>query len=302
MKFVTYNKQKISKLSLGTVQFGLDYGIANSEGKPSQNCINEIVNHIYEHNINCFDTAQDYGNSEEVLGKSLVDKSDIVIVSKLKSELFEENLDKNISKTLDNLQQKTIFGLLLHDSQLLYRWSQKHSFSVQQLLDDKKIDYFGVSIYSNKDFELAINNDNIQIIQIPFNLFDQRAVTQRWLKRAKEANKLIFIRSIFLQGLFFMNKDELKGNLAKAKPYLERLKELEHKFNLSTAELAMAYVESVAKESVLLFGCDSLAQAKENISSYKQLPILKQESLDELKELFSTIPEEITNPTLWRLS
>lgn len=302
MKFVIYNKQKISKLSLGTVQFGLDYGIANSEGKPTQNRVDEIVNYIYENGLNCFDTAQAYGNAEEVLGKSLADKSDIVIVSKLKSELFEENLDKNISKTLDNLQQKTVFGLLLHDSELLYRWSQKHSSLVQQLVKDKKIDYFGVSIYSNEDFELAINNDNIQIIQIPFNLFDQRAVTQRWLERAKEANKLIFIRSIFLQGLFFMNKDELKGNLAKVKPYLERLKELEQKLNLSTAELAMAYVESVAKESVLLFGCDSLAQAKENILNYEQLAILKQESLDEIKELFSTIPKEITNPTLWRVS
>ncbi len=302
MRFITYNKQKISKLSLGTVQFGLDYGIANSTGKPTQKCVNEIVNYIYENGINCFDTAQAYGNSEEVLGKSLVDKLNVVIISKLKSELFEENLAKNISKTLENLQQKTIFGLLLHDSQLLYRWSQKHSSLVQQLVEDKKIDYFGVSIYSNKDFELAINNDDIQIIQIPFNLFDQRAVTEHWLERAKEANKLIFIRSIFLQGLFFMNKEDLKGNLAKAKPYLESLKELEQKLNLSTAELAMAYVESVANESILLFGCDSLAQAKENISSYEQLPMLTQESLDEIKELFSMIPEEITNPTLWRVS
>ena len=302
MRFITYNKQKISKLSLGTVQFGLDYGIANSAGKPTQNRVNEIVNYIYENGINCFDTAQAYGDSEEVLGKSLVDKPNVVIVSKLKSELFEDNLEKNISKTLENLKQKTVFGLLLHDSQLLYRWSQKHSSLVQQLVEDKKIDYFGVSIYSNEDFELAINNDDIQIIQIPFNLFDQRAVTEHWLERAKEANKLIFIRSIFLQGLFFMNKENLKGNLVKAKPYLEKLKELEQKLNLSTAELAMAYVESVAKESILLFGCDSLAQAKENIVSYEQLPRLKQESLNEIKELFSTMPEEITNPTLWSVS
>ncbi len=302
MKFITFNKQKISKLSLGTVQFGLDYGIANSEGKPTQSHVDEIVNYIYKNGINCFDTAQAYGNAEEVLGKSLVDKSDVVIVSKLKSELFEDNLEKNILKTLDNLQQKTIFGLLLHDSQLLYRWSQKHSSLVQQLVEDKKIDYFGVSIYSNEDFNLAITNDNIQIIQIPFNLFDQRAVTQRWLERAKEANKLIFIRSIFLQGLFFMKREALKGNLIKAKPYLEKLRELEQRLNLSTAELAMAYVESVAKESILLFGCDSLAQAKENILNYEQLAILKKESLDEIRELFSTIPEEITNPTLWRVS
>ncbi len=299
MRFITYNKEKISKLSLGTVQFGLDYGIANSDGKPNQNCVDSIVNYIYENGINCFDTAQAYGNAEEVLGKSLKGKPNTIIVSKLKSELFEDNLEKNISKTLENLQQKNIFGLLLHDSELLYRWSQKHSRLVEQLVEDKKINYFGVSIYTNEDFELAINNDNIQIIQIPFNLFDQRAVTEYWLEKAKEANKLIFIRSIFLQGLFFMNQEELKGNLIKAKPYLEILKELGEKLNLSTAELAMAYIESIAKESIILFGCDTLLQAKENIYNFNHLVELDKNIINEIAIKFKNIDEKIYNPLKW---
>lgn len=299
MKFVTFKREKISKLSLGTVQFGLDYGIANSEGKPTQERVHSIIDYVYQSGVNSFDTAQAYGNSEEVLGEALEDKKDIFIISKLKSELFENNLDSNISRSLFNLKQNALFGLLLHDSRLLYRWNEQHTALVNRLIERKQIEYFGVSIYTNEDFELAIANDKIQIIQIPFNLFDQRAMTQKWFEKAKEANKLIFIRSIFLQGLFFMDSNALQGNLVEAQPYLEKLHQIKKRLDLSISELAMAYVDSVAKESILLFGCDTLEQAKENISNYNQLPRLSQEILDEIRVSFSDIPEQISNPTLW---
>ena len=63
MKFIKYNDDKLSKLSLGTVQFGLDYGIANIQGQPSQEDVDNIIQYVYENDINCFDTAQAYGNS-----------------------------------------------------------------------------------------------------------------------------------------------------------------------------------------------------------------------------------------------
>jgi len=301
MKYITFNNQKISKLSLGTVQFGLDYGISNNNGKPTQERVNEIVDYVYEKGINSFDTAEAYGNSEEVLGIALKDKLDTVIISKLKSELFDDALD-NIEKTLLHLQKERIFGLLLHDSRLLYSWKEKYSKMVDELIKSKKIEYFGVSIYTDEDFELALSNKNIKIIQIPFNIFDQRAVTKDWFRKAKEKNKLIFIRSIFLQGLFFMKIQELRGNLIKAKIYLKKLYKLEKELGLSTSELAMAYVDSMAKESILLFGCDTLEQAKENIMNYNQLPLLEDEILDKINRVFVDIPHEITNPILWKVS
>ncbi|MDF1875753.1 aldo/keto reductase, partial [Sulfurimonas sp. SAG-AH-194-I05] len=68
MKHIIFNNDRLSKLSLGTVQFGLDYGISNNSGQPSQKDVDNIVQYVYDNNINCFDTAQAYGNSESVLG------------------------------------------------------------------------------------------------------------------------------------------------------------------------------------------------------------------------------------------
>ena len=301
MRYIEFHGDKISKLSMGTVQFGLNYGVANSIGKPTQKSVNDIVEYVYNNGVNCLDTAQAYGDSEKVLGEAITNKENLFIISKLKSNLFEENLQINIDISLKNLKIKKLYALLLHDSELLYRWKDNHTSLVQNLISRNKIDYFGVSIYSDEDFNLALNNENIKIIQIPFNLFDQRAVHNNWLKLAKEKNKLIFIRSIFLQGLFFMDLDALEGNLIDARKYLEKLHQLKNSLNLSTVELAMSYVDSVADSSILLFGCDTLAQAKENIELYNRLPKLDKETIATIEYEFQDIEESITNPTLWKL-
>jgi len=301
LRYIEFHGDKISKLSMGTVQFGLDYGVANSIGKPTQKSVNDIVEYVYNNGVNCLDTAQAYGDSEKVLGESITNKENLFIISKLKSNLFEENLQINIDISLKNLKIKKLYALLLHDSELLYRWEDNHTSLVQNLISRNKIDYFGVSIYSDEDFNLALNNENIKIIQIPFNLFDQRAVHNNWLKLAKEKNKLIFIRSIFLQGLFFMDLDALEGNLIDARKYLEKLHQLKNSLNLSTVELAMSYVDNVADSSILLFGCDTLAQAKENIELYNRLPKLDKETIGTIEYEFQDIQESITNPTLWKL-
>ena len=299
MRFIEYRGDRISKLSLGTVQFGLDYGIANRSGQPNQKNVNKIIEYVYKNEINCFDTAQAYGNSEEVLGRAIGDKSELFIISKLKSDIFKKDATKSVEPSLKNLNLTSLYALLLHDSELLFNWSEEYAVAVEELKKSQKIKYFGVSIYDNRDFELALENRHIEFIQIPFNIFDQRAITERWLQRAKKYNKLIFIRSIFLQGLFFMEESKLPKNLEKAKKPLKVFIEYAKNQNMSRGELALSFVDSVATESLLLFGCDNLEQAQENINSYNQLKKLDTEIINEITKSFKNIDEQIYNPTKW---
>ena len=301
MKQIKFEGQKLSKLSFGTVQLGLDYGISNTEGKLTQNTADEIIQYLIDNGINCFDTAVAYGNSEEVLGHTLNVQGDVNIISKVKSELFTTDVEETVRNSLKRLQTNKLFGLLLHDSKLLTDWNAQKTAMVSLLQEKGLIDYFGVSIYTSEEFDIAIRNPIIKIIQIPFNLFDQRAVNDEWFKKAKEANKLIFIRSIFLQGLFFMNSDQLTGNLEEASSYLEEMHTIRTNLSLTIAEFTMAYVDSVASDTVILFGCDTLEQARENVSSYNNLPTIDNELLETINKKFSNIPEYITNPGKWRV-
>lgn len=299
MNFITFNEDKLSKLVLGTVQFGLDYGIANINGKPTQENVNNIVKYLYEEKLNCFDTAQVYGNSEEVLGIALENTKSTFVISKLKSDTFITNAIGSVSNSLNNLGIKTLYGLLLHDSTVLQNWGDESSFIVDNLVEKNLIRYFGVSIYTENDFELAINNDRIDFIQVPFNLFDQRAIRNSWFKRAKVKNKLIFIRSVFLQGLLLMDISSVPKKLESAKLHLEQLEILCSKFKMTKNELALAYVDSIAKNSLILFGCDNIIQAKENIKNYNSLKKLTITDLNIIEEKFKSIEESIYNPAKW---
>lgn len=299
MKYINYNNDKISKLSLGTVQFGLDYGISNTGGQPTQEAVNEIIQYVCENGINCFDTAQAYGNSEEVLGRSIKDKKNTFIISKLKSSFFLDNAIDSVTESLTNLQISLLYALLLHDSQLLYSWTDSYSLLVDKLIDSQKIKYFGVSIYTDDDFNLAVKNDKIQFIQVPFNIFDQRAITKEWFKKAKENNKLIFIRSVFLQGLLLMDIDKLPSNLKIATKHLEALELLSTELNITKNELALSFVDTVAKDALILFGCDNIKQAKENMTNYSLLKYLDDSAIIKIKEKFCDIDEKIYNPTKW---
>jgi aryl-alcohol dehydrogenase-like predicted oxidoreductase len=299
MKEIIFNSKKLSKLSLGTVQFGLDYGISNNKGQPKQSVVNSIIDYVLDNGINCFDTAQAYGNSEEAIGKAICNKNNLFLISKLKSELFINESMINISKSLNNLHIDSLYGLLLHDSQLLYCWKDEYSVLVNNLIKDSKIKYFGVSIYTDEDFNLALNNDSIKFIQIPFNIFDQRALHNNWLRKAKENNKLVFIRSVFLQGLFFMNINELPANIEKSKQYLIKFNHYCEELNITKSELALSFVDTLAEDSILLFGCDNLNQAKENIENYNNLKKLDENIIQNIINDFKNISEDIYNPMKW---
>ena len=299
MKQVEFEGQKLSKLSLGTVQFGLDYGIANNTGQPKVHDVKEIIDFVLDSGINCFDTASAYGNSEEVLGEVLNKDKTSYIISKLSSDAFIQDFEKNIDQSIQKLNVKSLYAILLHDSKLLSNWVTSFDDSITKLIDSKKIKYFGVSIYTEDDFNNALNNDAITFIQVPFNIFDQRAIKYNWFKRAKAKNKLIFIRSVYLQGLVFMNKDSLPENLQQAGNYLDILKSYCDTLGVSAGTLALSFVNSVAKESLILFGCDNLLQAQQNIDTFNKLEDLSASVISEIYESFKDIPEAIFNPTRW---
>lgn len=304
MQLINWKNHTLSKLCLGTVQFGLDYGVANKTGEVSKKDVADILEFVLNSGINTIDTGSMYGNSEEKIGNFIEkqDSLDINIISKIKSNFFKLNKNeaiKSIEKSLDFLFYSPLFALLLHDISALQNWDKNSSELIGTLKSKNYIKYFGISIYTNKEFEIALNNENIDVIQIPFNLFDQRAITFKWLDKAKEKNKLIFIRSVYLQGLLLMDKDSIPLHLDKAKEYITILDEFSQKLKMTKNELTLSFVNQVAKESIVLFGCDNLEQAKQNISNFNNLKKLDKNSLEYLKIKLRTVEESIYNPTKW---
>jgi aryl-alcohol dehydrogenase-like predicted oxidoreductase len=302
MKYITFNNDKISKLSLGTVSFGQVYGVANKFGVVNQSEVNNILDYLILSGINSFDTAKSYDKSEVVIGNYFGnhDTKNLNIVSKISSsQLKDSKIFDIVNDSLMKLNINSLFALLLHDTNILHNDNFDIATKISKLKDEGYIKYFGVSIYEEEEFNLALKNDDINIIQIPFNIFDQRAIHKNWFKKARDKNKLIFIRSIYLQGLLLMKNSDIPASLLYAKNILKKLDDFSISLNIDKNRLCMSFVDYFAKDSSIIFGCDTLKQAKENINNFENIYEFNQNQINYLLDTFKDISVDIYDPRRW---
>jgi aryl-alcohol dehydrogenase-like predicted oxidoreductase len=283
------------KLILGTVQFGLKYGINNSLGKPEKESVFNILSHAYDNGIRYLDTAELYGNAHELIGEfhKLYPTKKFNIITKFPHE-FEDRLDHKINSYLIQLDIDCLEAILFHsyDSYI----NHKNLIADLVKLKSKCIKYLGVSVYTNEQMNEVIDDINIDIIQIPFNLFDNLSLRGELIIKAKLNNKIIHTRSAFLQGLFFMKKDNPNAIRIKLEKELERIEDISIKSTIPIGSIALNYCLMQNCIDGVLIGVDSLDQLKENIDySENKIP---NDYLNEINEIrINDI--ELLNPSLW---
>lgn len=245
----------IEKLILGTVQFGLKYGINNIKGKPNSDEIQRILAKAFSGGIKYLDSAESYGTAlnEIRLFHDRNPNKRFEIINKFRSE--------DLKSEIRNIYKEKYFALLLHnvndlnDSSIITR--------TIKLKSDNKIDKIGASIYDNKQFKRVIEIEEIDIIQIPFNLLDNSQQRLDLIRLAKSKGKIIHTRSVFLQGLFFVK--DIPEKLIEIKPYLLRLKQLSKEYNTTLTEMALQYALSINEIDAVIIGVDNIEQLISNM-------------------------------------
>lgn len=295
----------ISKMTLGTVQLGLDYGIANNEGKPDEEKAFRILDSALGAGVNCLDTAAGYGDSEKVIGKYLADcnkrRSDISIITKFKlgnisSSEVEIVMMRSVEKSLKNLNTDYLDILLMHDSKEFSTFGNKITKVFENLLDKGIIKVAGASCYGFGEIEAMLRNDIYHAFQIPVNILDMRITKGDGIGRLN--NKLVFARSVFLQGLFFLNPANLKGNLSEIGKYLAAINEVAGEMNISVAQLAVQYVKSLKYVDSLVIGADNPEQVSENAKLLDSKPF-NLEILKSIEEKLMGAPDWLFMPSVW---
>lgn len=261
-----------TKLILGTVQFGMPYGINNKNGKPLKESVFEILNTAYENGIETLDTAEDYGDSQDVIGQYNdlnAQSKRFELISKLSSRILDPaQLDHNISVTLSKLNVPFLEGYLFHR----YDSYSKNPAFLKELVCLKEkglIRKIGVSIYGIEDLEKLIHDPHIDILQLPYNLLDNRNHKQEILERLKAAGKEIHVRSVFLQGLFFMEDTIIPAKLVPLRPYLQQMKLVADAAELSIEKLALQYVYRNPLVDKVLIGVDSKEHLLKSIEAIR---------------------------------
>jgi aryl-alcohol dehydrogenase-like predicted oxidoreductase len=289
-------KTSNNKLILGTVQMGLPYGINNTKGKISLEESIEILEYAQEKGIEILDSAEAYGNAHQVIGEyhRINPEKKFKVISKLPNQLDSE-IGRKVDAYLAELRIGQLYAILFH-SFTSYIQNKDNFDELIRIKRENKIKHIGVSVYTNEEIEQVLLNQEIDIIQLPFNLFDNINLRGKILEKAKYKGKTIHTRSALLQGLFFKDPKEQNEIVQKLKKEMILLAEISKKHSISTSELALSYCMSQEMINNVLIGIDSLDQLKENIESanYK----IKSDIINDINSIYVSNPDDL-NPSLW---
>jgi aryl-alcohol dehydrogenase-like predicted oxidoreductase len=222
----------LTQLCLGTVQFGLDYGISNRSGRPDGVEISNILNYAAESGVGYLDTAADYGNSEELIGRHLPRGYLPRVVTKvpaIKDEtitaIHRQMIADSISMSLERLRMDKLYAVLLHDASDIAKPGSGHIIEALQRAQERgEVSLLGVSIYDANQISMVQQQFNPQLIQLPFNVLDRRLAKSGVLAGLKSAGVEIHARSIFLQGLLLVEPKDLPEFFAPLRQHLESLR------------------------------------------------------------------------------
>lgn len=283
----------LEKMIIGTVQFGLDYGVNSSTAKKvSQEDCDEMLDIAHANGINLLDTAEAYGDSiQKIANYHHRTGKKFEVISKF---LSHDNIIQPLSESLQKLELGNYHTILAHKSQdlLLNANVQK---DLTEMKDSGLTKYIGVSIYTNEEFEHSIESKFVDVIQFPFNPLDN--ITQRGelMRRAKDAGKILHARSAYLQGMF-LKPFPLPGKLRPLEIYLQKLRDLCSANQISMAGLCLEYVFSNDMIDNVVIGHHKPSQLSDNIDlikSFKHGAYLKEVDDIRVKE------SELLSPRNW---
>lgn len=295
---------RVPAIGLGTVQFGMPYGVSNARGQVPASEVAEILSCAAQYGVGYLDTAALYGASESVLGQMLPATHSFRIVTKTpkfgaftSGETAVAHLDDVFARSLERLGQRDIYGLLLHDADdLLGPHGAALWDAMARLQRSGRVRKIGASVAGGRQIDAILSAFPIELIQLPYNLLDGRLLSGGQLARLRGRNVEIHARSVFLQGLLLAAPADLDRRFHGVRPILERLRERLADADLTPLEGALGAALRRPEFDAIIVGVTSLAELEEILRATDKL---KRREHAFCYDEFPISEESILNPALW---
>ncbi|TRO12864.1 aldo/keto reductase [Ectopseudomonas mendocina] len=288
--------ERMSRLALGTVQFGLSYGVANQSGQVSPEEVGLILDAARNSGVRTLDTATAYGESEKVLGQQ--DLRGFAVVTKL-PEIPADCVDVSawveaqLHTSLVRLGLSAVDGLLLHrPAQLLGAHGAALFAALQAQREQGLVRRIGVSVYSPEELDTLCQRYHFDLIQAPFNVLDKRLEQSGWLDRLQREGTDLHVRSVFMQGLLLMPSEERPAKFARWQPLWALWQRWLAESGQSPLQACLRHALAVPQIERVVVGVDSLAQWQAILQSAAgPCPVVPSE--------LQCADIELLNPSLW---
>lgn len=293
-----------TKLALGTVQFGLPYGVANVHGQPDEDIVRAILDHAARSGVRFLDTASLYGVSEKVLGRSIAPNVSFDIVTKtpkfygMTPQAAAALLRETFHRSLERLACPKVYGLLVHDCEDLLGpvgevlWQEMKSLQMEG-----KVEKIGGSLYTPEQADALLERFSPGLVQVPLSILDQRLIEGGQLSRLSGHCVEIHARSVFLQGAILMKPENLPKHLAGLGPYLDSVAAVAVRHGMDVKTVALQFVAGLPEVGAIVCGVDTLAQFDELAGVFGRPANYLPEQECRLCACYNA---QLINPALWR--
>lgn len=295
------------KLCLGTVQFGMDYGIFNQQ-RPNREDAVKCLEYAVSNGITAIDTATAYGEAEQVVGdflaKNPTKKNDLFISTKMlpnilddyESKDYKKIIRQNLQNSLKCMHRDYIDAYLLHSARYAFR--DDILTALYEMEKEGLAKKVGVSVYEPAEALACFKSKFVDFIQLPYSILDHRMKEAGVFDSQLKGTCEIHSRTAFVKGLVKLNVNEIPDYLASAKPIIARLDKISKETGYSRIELAINYVKREKNISHLVIGVRNINQLSEDMKIFnREIP---QQVLNKIDEEFAGIDANIVVPSLWK--
>lgn len=309
MRYSEIKGLNVSAFTLGTAQLGYNYGINNSIGKPSREAAFEILDAAVANGLNCVDTSDDYGDSEVVIGewikargrnqvKYLTTKASTPSIDHSSLDALRKSMRACVESSKKRLNVEQIPVLMLH----AYNDYADDRDNMRKVFEELKasgdILYSGISAYSFHDYSVLAES-GFDAVQIPQNIFDWKQIVNGGIQKIADAGMMIFVRSVYLQGLVFKDPDQLDPRMDFCREPLLKFRGFCKEYGLNPAELCMSFLLSIPGVTSLVLGCETNQQVADNAALINNTRVFTKAEMDEFHAAFAEMDPRVTNPGMW---
>ena len=311
--YVKSLRQEQARLCLGTVQFGLAYGINNRSGQPEQERVFAILDRALAAGIDRLDTAAAYGEAEKVLGEFIRSRQvadRVKVVSKLRPEFLdntykgtvslEQAVSDEVQTSLERLGLARLDGYLLHSASIEQLEHGELGAALASVRESGLVRQVGASLYTPEQAMTALQTDWVDAVQVPYNILDRRLDQAGFFDRNSRRTRplSVYVRSLLLQGLLMMTEQEIPPHLSAIVPHLRELDQWLAGQGIDRLAAAFGFVASRPGVDAVVVGVDSVEQLEQylalsaRIGDYSAI-------LSEGLQRFSEIEPRLLSPNLW---
>ena len=286
----------MTKLALGTAQFGMDYGVANKTGQPRTSEVAAILDLASYAGIKLLDTAQDYGSSEDIIGSLQASRFSIITkIGKINGDVSSE-IRLSLLGSLERLQQSSVYGLLIHNVEQMIANKEcgaRIAGNLLRLKNEGLVIKIGVSVYTPEDLTQILEIFTPDIVQFPCCPIDGRWLRSGLLVEMKSLGVERHVRSIFLQGLLSLEYIDLPAWTLKFSTIIKEWHNWCAEVNMTSIEAAMMLAVNDGNFDKVIFGVDRVSQLKSLLDWSAAKPI-------EIPDSLYTFDEHLLDVRKWR--